>query len=202
MALTEEQRKRMEENRKRALEIKRKKQLEKEKNNMMVASSTANNATNVYDAGGFVGKVSSGNMESPNKKRRMNNNDKSGNEKDGCTKSSGKGEAHTNTISCMGDASDDESLEDFEINAAPYISQTEAQRTYCLPKGTLDVCSFIEKDNPHKKGWSKMKLYVRSEVRKRAHKRFGGKAGLIEERNKRKNRRFEKDLAGVKHVFG
>ena len=211
MVLTEEQRQRMEENRKRALEIKRKKQLEKEKEQ-----------SNIFDAGGFIVGNSSHEeiteSSSQNKKRRMDNNeglgdgiaggwDKKGsnNKEDETTKSNGNNNS-TSTKQSESDNDDDdddtESLEEFELNSSPYISQTEAQRQYCIPKGTLDVCSYVEKDNPHKKGWSKMKLYHRSEVRKRAYKRFGGKEGLILEREKRRKKRSEKDMNDVKNVFG
>jgi len=199
MVLTEEQRKRMEENRKRAIEIKRKKQLEREKIDKRMASASA---PSVFDAGGFVGHSSG--KESPNKKRR----------KDDVKVDSGGGGAkshwgegntkHTSDENSNEYASvdDESSLEDFELNASSRISQTEAQRTYCIPKGTLEVCAYIEKDNPGKRGFSKMKLYVRSEMRRRGRKRFGGKEGLIAEREARKRKRFEKDLKATKDVFG
>lgn len=195
MALTEEQRKRMEENRKRAMEIRKKKQLEKEKNEKVMA--TAKSAS-VFDAGGFVGK-SSETIETENKKRRIDEcgsggvaagMGKAGN-RDGIRNENK--DAHVDDDEC--------SLEDFERDASPYVSKTEAQKTYCIPLGTIEVCSYVERDNPHQKGWSKMKLYHRSEVRRRAWKRFGGKEGLIAEREKRKKRRFEKDMEEVKDVF-
>lgn len=192
---------RMEDNRKRALEIKRKKQLEKEKNEKMMMAS--GNAPNVFEAGGFVGKLSE--TESQNKKRRIedgSNDDGEGKknkeEVDANKTHNFNGSSNTNE-----DAIDDDesSLEDFEREASPHISQSEAQRTYCIPMGTLAVCSYIEKDNPQRRGWSKMKLYNRSEVRRRARKRFGGKEGLVREREGRKKKRFEKDLAETKDVF-
>jgi len=205
MALTEEQRQRMEENRKRALEIKRKKQLEKEKETVVAAASVP---SRVFDAGGFFGKSPEEKIESQSKKRRIE--DVSKDVVDGkmrhkdvgdtipTRKFTGNNITDKNTI----DNNDDESsLEDFEIDASPHISQTEAQRTYCVPMGTLAVCSFIEKENPRQRGWNKMKLYDRAEVRRRARKRFGGKGGLQAERDKRKKRRFEKDLKEMKDVF-
>lgn len=202
MALTEEQRKRIEDNRKRALEIKRKRKIEKEKNEKD-AVTDAGNVPCVFEAGGFAG--SEEKVETQNKKRReerltdvaTGKNEARGNSNarhilNGST-------TRTNEDSIGND--DESSLEDFEIDAAPHISQTEAQRTYCVPLGTLAVCSFIEKDNPHKRGWSKMKLYDRAEVRRRARKRFGGKGRLVEERERRKKKRFEKDLQEMKDVF-
>ncbi|KAL3806321.1 hypothetical protein ACHAXA_001061 [Cyclostephanos tholiformis] len=201
MALTEEQLKRMEENRKRALEIKRKKEqenLQKEKN---VATW---DSTSVFDAGGFVGKLAE-KMESQSKRIRLDagSNDMIGHNKSGFEGENAK--SKTSFVNRGGELIDgvsgDDSLEDFEQDASPYISQTEAQRMYCLPLGTLAICSYIEKDNPRKSGWSKMKLYLRSEVRQRARKRFGGMDGLIKEREKRKQNRFEKDMKEMKDVF-
>mmetsp|Transcript_9988 Transcript_9988/g.22376 ORF Transcript_9988/g.22376 Transcript_9988/m.22376 type:complete len:204 (+) Transcript_9988:112-723(+) len=203
MVLTEEQQKRMEESRKRALEIKRKKQIEKEKNEKMMASA---NAPSVFDAGGFVGKSSG--MESQNNKRRINevSVDVGGGGKKGCNveNASTKTISNGNSNNTNEDANDDDesSLEDFELNASAHISQTEARSIYCVPLGTLAVCSYIEKDNPRNRGFAKLKLYVRSEVRRRGRKRFGGKEGLIREREGRKKKRFEKDLAETKDVFG
>merc|ERR1712086_558221 len=96
------------------------------------------------------------------------------------------------------DGDDESSLEDFEHNASTHISQAEAKRSYCVPPGTLAVCAYIERENPHQRGWAKMKLYSRSDVRRRARKRFGGKGGLVEEREKK---RFEKDMEEMKDVF-
>jgi hypothetical protein len=204
MTLTEEQLRRMEENRKRALEIKRKRELEHLQNEEMTASG---DAPSVFDAGGFVGK-SPVKMESHSKRIRLDVGSKdnimvptkSGSEEGHArSKASSINMDGNSIVDVNGD--DESSLEDFEQDASPYISQTEAQRMYCIPLGTLAVCSYIEKDNPRKIGWSKMKLYLRSEVRRRARKRFGGIDGLIKEREKRKKNRFEKDLEEMKDVF-
>lgn len=201
MVLTEEQRKRMEESRKRALEIKRKKQIEKETNEKSMAMASGKHApSNVFEAGGFVGK-SEEVMESESKKRRINE-EVSGDAKRGAKMGSkGKGNINSNVGDANNEEDDESSLEDFEINASPYISKTEAQRLYCIPLGTLEVCSYIEKDNPHKRGWSKMKLYHRAELRRRGRNRFGGKEGLVVEREKRKKKRFAKDLKETEDVF-
>ena len=63
---------------------------------------------------------------------------------------------------------------------------------YCLPEGTLAVCQFTEKDNPHHKGWTPMKMYSRSEIRKRSRKRFDGLEGLVAERKKREEGGLQK----------
>ena len=201
MTLTEEQLKRMEESRKRALEIKRKRELENVQKERVTA---AGHESSVFDAGGFS--KSSEKMESPSKRIRLDDGSKEtmvASKKGGVREGSAKSfPTKTDHDSIEGVNDDDESsLEDFEQNASPYISQSEAQRLYCIPLGTLAVCSYIEKDNPRKSGWSKMKLYLRSDVRRRARKRFGGMEGLIKEREQRKKKRFEKDLEEMKDVF-
>mmetsp|Transcript_12660 Transcript_12660/g.27730 ORF Transcript_12660/g.27730 Transcript_12660/m.27730 type:complete len:193 (-) Transcript_12660:648-1226(-) len=191
MALTEEQKKRIEENRKRALEIRQKKQVEQERAALLGGR---------YDegTGGFIANPSNEAGGVQRKERSVF---------DGGHGSIGDGNRIQTAAKRIendggsGVEEDEESLEDFEHEATAYISQTEAQREYCVPLGTLQVCSFIEKDNPHKRGWSKMKLYSRSEIRRRARKRFGGKEGLIREREKRKEKRLAKDLDGVKDAF-
>jgi len=92
-------------------------------------------------------------------------------------------------------------LEDFEINATPLVTKKEAMSVYCLPQGTLDVCEFVEKENPRKKGWTPMKLFSRSEIRRRARNRFGGLEGLVEERKKREMNRLKRDLEESKNIF-
>lgn len=73
--------------------------------------------------------------------------------------------------------------------------------TYIFYSGTLEVCDYIEKDNPRNSKFSKMKLYHRNEVRRRARERFGGLQGLIEERKKREIKRFQKDFDGANEIF-
>jgi hypothetical protein len=96
---------------------------------------------------------------------------------------------------------DDVELEEFEEHASEFTTKTEAMKMYCLPEGTLAVCQFMEKANPHHKGWTPMKMYWRSEIRMRARKRFGGLEGLVAERKKREERRFAKDLENAKGIF-
>ena len=92
-------------------------------------------------------------------------------------------------------------LEDFEVGASPYVTKDEAMRKYCLPQGTLAVCAYVEKPNPRNKSWTPMRLYKRSEIRRRARERFGGLEGLIEERRKRDKKRFATDMAETRDVF-
>jgi len=92
-------------------------------------------------------------------------------------------------------------LEDFEQCASEYVSKREAKEKYCLPEGTLAICSFIEKENPFRKGFTNMKLYKRSEIRTLSRKRFGGLEGLIAEREKRERKRYVRDLEDTKNIF-
>lgn len=96
----------------------------------------------------------------------------------------------------------DDPLEDFEIGASPFVTQTEASQQYCLPAGTLSVCTVVEeRANPRNARWAKVKLYARSEIRQRAHKRYGGIEGLRAEREKRARQRYEKDARRMKDLF-
>lgn len=97
--------------------------------------------------------------------------------------------------------SEEVELEAFEEGASEHVTKQEAMKMYCLPAGTLEVCSFIEKPNPRNVAWTSMKLYNRSEIRRRARKRFGGLEGLIAERRKREDERFKKDMERTKDVF-
>lgn len=99
-----------------------------------------------------------------------------------------------------GEAEDAE-LEQFEEGASEYVTKKEAMSMYCLPEGTLAVCAFTEKANPHHQGWVPMKLYDRSEIRRRARERWGGMEGLIAERQRRQEKKFQKDLEKTKDLF-
>lgn len=92
-------------------------------------------------------------------------------------------------------------LEPFEEGASEYVTKTDAMKLYCLPEGTLAVCEVVEKENPHNRKWKPMKLYLRSEIRKRARDRYGGMEGLVEERQKRQKSRYEKDREVAAKLF-
>jgi len=96
---------------------------------------------------------------------------------------------------------EDDVMEDWEIEASLYVTKKEAQSMYCLPEGTLAVCTCIEKENPRHKGFKPMKLYERKEIRQRAHRRYGGIQGLQQERKQREENRFRKDLERTKNIF-
>lgn len=92
-------------------------------------------------------------------------------------------------------------MEEWERGESKLVTKEEAMRKYCLPLGTLAVCSYEEKANPRHKGWTPMRLYNRSEVRKRAHERFNGLDGLVDERRRRERKRFAKDMEETKDLF-
>mmetsp|Transcript_12760 Transcript_12760/g.18621 ORF Transcript_12760/g.18621 Transcript_12760/m.18621 type:complete len:195 (-) Transcript_12760:69-653(-) len=187
MELTEEQKERSRKNRERALEIRRRKQEEaKEKEKLMREEQlkqqqreegrykpNAETNSNAFNAG-----ESTRNAKTQEK---ITNNEQ-------IAKEESKDE-------------DDVELEDFEIDASPYVTKKDAMKVYCLPEGTIAVCSYVEKDNPRQPKWNKMKLYQRSEIRKWARERWGSLEGLVAERRKREMKRFEKDLEDVKDVF-
>ena len=169
MPLTEEQRERIRVNRERALEIQRQRrqqQTQEKQQNITEKSKNTNNKE-----------------EPPSKRVKYENEVES--TKTGEKVSTAKAEesnAYTGP------------LEVFEEDASEWITKQEAKAKYCVPDGTLAVCETMEKPNPHNPQWTPMKLYRRSEIRRRAHKRFGGLEGLIHERNKREEARLEKDL--------
>ena len=160
MALTEEQKQKIKENRERALALKKKKAEERaaaEKKELEAAASTKSNDDRTSQDG-------------------TKNED-------------------------SGDEGDNVELEDFEVGASPWVTKDEAMRKYCLPQGTLAVCSYEERPNPRHKSWKPMRLYKRSEIRRRARERFGGLEGLVEERRKRDKKRFANDMAETRDVF-
>jgi XPA protein C-terminus len=172
MGLTEEQKERIRKNREIALELRKKRKLE--------------NRTNGDET-----------------EQCMYSRDKDDSESKRCCRAmdqSGKKEC-LNTLTNDNDGYVAEEIEEFEEGASEYVTKIEAMKMYCLPIGTLDVCSYIEKPNPKNSSWNTMKLFYRSEIRQRAHKRYGGLNGLVAERQKRNHSRFEKDMEKSKNVF-
>lgn len=160
MALTEEQKRKIKENREKALTLKKKRAEERalaERKELGAAASTKSNDDRTSQGG-------------------TKNKDSS-------------------------DEDDNVELEDFEVGASPWVTKDEAMRKYCLPQGTLAVCSYEERPNPRNKSWTPMRLYKRSEIRRRARERFSGLEGLIEERRRRDKKRFANDMAETKDVF-
>lgn len=184
MALTEEQQERMRKNKERALEIRRRKEEEakakqQQQQQQQEGVTETNNTTQV---------------NSSNSSNNNNNNTKiSTNEAKSAIKSQIKNDKQ--------ELDEQMELEEFEIDASPYVTKQDAMKLYCLPSGTLEVCEFVEKDNPRNQKFSRMKLYHRSEIRRRARERFGGLDGLKEERGNRERKRFERDFEDVNNIF-
>jgi hypothetical protein len=170
--LTEEQQERIRQNKARALEIQKRRKVEQES----AKSETKTAATEEGD-GDVTGKISG------NKRRKMSPEGSTGEAKDQS--------AEEKTVE----------PEEFEMGASEFVTKKEAMKMYCLPEGTLAVCAFSEKPNPQNSRWTPMKLFNRSEIRRRARERFGGIVGLIAERQMREDKRFQKDLERTKDVF-
>lgn len=175
MVLTEEQRERIRKNKERALRIQKERREEKERKNKQ-----RDNENNIEE------------KPKPTKKQRTT---------DDSTKTTSQ------LTLCTGTATEDHHyhsnapLEDFEEGASEWVSKKEAMAMYCLPEGTMAVCSYEEKENPRNPLFKPMKLYRRSEIRYRAHKRHGGLEGLAEERNKRRKRKLDKDMEEARDIF-
>jgi hypothetical protein len=174
MELTEEQKERMRKNRERALGIQKRRREEQTKE----ASRAEEGSCTVPENG----------EASPKKKMWLDRAE----EKPG---------AEPNPDSKSEVAEEALELEEFEVGASKWVTKKEAMKVYLLPAGTLTICKYTEKPNPHHKSWLPMKLYDRSEVRRFSRERFGGLAALIEERKKRQDKRFQKDLDETKDLF-
>lgn len=182
MVLTEEQQERIRKNRERALEIQRKRQRDEGQQQKQQGKSTIKNFGEKFVV------IPTESEQGNGKKHKGSSPANVG----------GKGDANE---SGQGTGGDDLELEDFEIGASDFVSKKEAMKVYLLPEGTLAVCQYEEKQNPHNKGFAPMKLYHRSEVRRRSRERFGGLEGLVKERRRREEKRFQKDLEQTKNIF-
>jgi len=177
MALTEEQKERMRKNKERALEIRKKKEEEaRAKQQHSLAGPQHITHTHYNNANSrSTQHGAKGGKSAPSNKIEK--------------------EKHEQEMKDEGE------LEQFEIDASPFVTKHDAMKIYCLPAGTLEVCEFVEKDNPRNNKFSKMKLYHRNEIRRRARERFDGLDGLLEERLKRERKRFERDFEDVNDIF-
>jgi XPA protein C-terminus len=194
MELTEEQRERIRRNRERALELQ---QEQKKRRSVTSSSSPGDISTNRG-----VEKRGTIQEESVSKTKRIKTNVQQDNNALGSSEDRHHNEKDVTT---NGDVKDDryknDEIEAFEEGASEYVTKQEAMKVYCLPLGTLEVCSYVEKPNPKNNSWQTMKLYHRNEIRHRAHIRYGGIAGLLQERNKRNQLRLQKDIEKSKDIF-
>jgi len=183
MVLTIEQRERIRNNRERALNIQKERKQKQEQEQKEKEQKEMNN------------KNSSNNNNNNKRRSPSDNNDTIQEQEKSLTK-----KQKTCTDSHV-EEYDGVPLEDFEEGASQYVTKKEAKNMYCLPEGTLAVCTYEEKLNPHNSKFNPMKLYNRKEIRYYAHKRYDGLNGLIAERNKRRQRKLEKDMNDAKDIF-
>jgi DNA-repair protein complementing XP-A cells len=178
MTLTEEQKERIRKNRERALQIQRERKLKlqkerekKEQQQQQQQHQEAPDNKKRTTTAPPPPSSSSPSTTSPTKKQKQEDNNRV------------------------------DEIEPFEEGASEFVTKREAMNIYCLPVGTLNVCHVEERDNPHNPKWKPMKLYGRSEVRRRAHERYGGMDGLIAERTKRRQRKLHKDMEEAQNIF-
>ncbi|CAM9441049.1 unnamed protein product [Choristocarpus tenellus] len=81
------------------------------------------------------------------------------------------------------------------------ITKKEATSVYLLPEGTIAILKFLEKDNPHHTSWTKMKLFLRKQVLEYSHKRWKGAEGLQAEVERREELKWNRAVARTKGVF-
>ena len=190
MVLTKEQKERIRKNRERALEIQKRRREE---------ALSLERKAETNGGGGestTISGKSPGREEGPPRKRPAVEVEAGGKRKEG------EGDDKDDGVN-RGDVVEGETLEleEFEVGASKHVTKKEAMKMYLLPEGTLAVCKFEEKQNPHNKKFQPMKLYDRAEIRRRSRERFGGLQGLIEERKRRQDKRFQKDLEETKDLF-
>jgi hypothetical protein len=196
MELTEEQRERIRRNRERALKL----QQEHKKHRIEADSSSTTDGETSLGTGKLDGKELQQHLSETGKRQKINAQEIN----DTCHSSeirlqNGKDFPTDNIIG--DDKYKNDEIELFEEGASEYVTKQEAMKVYCLPLGTLEVCSYVEKPNPKNNSWQSMKLYYRNEIRHRAHARYGGITGLMEERNKRNQLRLQKDIEKSKDIF-
>eukprot|EP00050_Salpingoeca_kvevrii_P014299 m.34633 g.34633 ORF g.34633 m.34633 type:complete len:268 (+) comp5680_c0_seq1:65-868(+) len=94
----------------------------------------------------------------------------------------------------------------FKDSAYGLITKTEAMQEYLLKERDLDPSMpdslrHIEKKNPHREHWGKMKLFLRCQVEEKSYQRYGGEAGLDAEiARKAEDRRKQKQRLSAKKM--
>lgn len=58
------------------------------------------------------------------------------------------------------------------------ISKAAAKKQYCLTDGDLAKLGSVKRNNPHRKDWQPMRLYLEDQVQKVSYKKYGGFQGL------------------------
>ncbi len=76
------------------------------------------------------------------------------------------------------------------------------QKEFLLPDDTISLFKSVDKPNPKNSMWRPMKLYLRKHAREKAYARFGGAEGLAQEKEKREQLKFSKQLKEAAEMFG
>ena len=82
-----------------------------------------------------------------------------------------------------------------------FINKTEAIATHMITEDSLHSLKFILKDNPHRKGWTQMKLYLRKQIKELQMERFGSEENFEREKKRRKELKFEKELKSTQTLL-
>jgi hypothetical protein len=78
------------------------------------------------------------------------------------------------------------------------MNKTSVVTEYLLPDDTIRHLRHKTKDNPHRKGWSEMKLFLRRHARLESYRRWGGEEELLAEISRRKGQKLERELSRAK----
>ncbi|EWM29360.1 dna repair protein rad14 [Nannochloropsis gaditana] len=81
------------------------------------------------------------------------------------------------------------------------VTKGDAVAEFLLQEGTMRVMPYLERNNPRNTKYQKMKLYCRRLLRAKAYERWDGPEGLAEERNRRRERRYESAIDKTLNVF-
>jgi hypothetical protein len=81
------------------------------------------------------------------------------------------------------------------------MTKGDAVAEFLLQEGTIRVMPFLERSNPRNTKYTKMKLYCRKQLRAKAYERWEGPNGLEEEMDRRKKRRYENALEKTVNIF-
>jgi DNA repair protein len=81
------------------------------------------------------------------------------------------------------------------------MTKGDAVAEFLLQEGTIRVMPFLERSNPRNTKYTKMKLYCRKQLRAKAYERWEGPEGLEEEMDRRKKRRYESALERTVNIF-
>lgn len=81
------------------------------------------------------------------------------------------------------------------------MTKGDAVAEFLLQEGTIRVMPFLERSNPRNTKYTKMKLYCRKQLRAKAYERWKGRSGLEEEVERRKKRRYENALEKMVNIF-